>query len=313
MEVYKGIQLLTRPLSHPVVTIGNFDGVHLGHQRIIQLAIDKAKSKHGECVVYTFRPHPLVALRPDTEVLLLSSYDEKLKILEKLGVDVVVEEPFNLEFSKTEPEQFFQVNLLNQLRAESIVVGYDFAFGKERFGHLELLESFCRKFTVDLTIVPPQKLNTEVISSSQIRKRLLAGQMEESNQLLGRPFSYTGKVCHGQERGRILGFPTANIKPEGKLLLPFGVYATLAINDGIEYLSVSNLGIRPTFQSPGEPLAPWIETHLFNVSPDLYGRTLQVQFMKRIREERKFESLSALKEQISRDKEAAISFFQQIQ
>ncbi|MEO7163547.1 MAG: riboflavin kinase, partial [Bdellovibrionia bacterium] len=238
MELVRGIEALSHSVIHPVVTIGNFDGVHLGHQKIIQLAIEKAKAKGGQSIAYTFRPHPQVALRPGTQVQLLTTYDEKLEILENLGIDLVIEEPFSREFSTIEPEIFFNEVLLRKLSAENIVVGYDFAFGKERHGHLETLDQFCKSAGVKLFVVQPQRIEGEVVSSSKIRQHLLSGEMDAAKRLMGRSFFYRGIVIKGEGRGHKIGFPTANLKLEDKLALPFGVYATWAIHEGILYPSV---------------------------------------------------------------------------
>ena len=305
MKFISGISELHHAISHPVVTIGNFDGVHLGHQKIIEIALEKARRKGGHCVAYTFRPHPQVALRPGIPLHLLSTYDEKLELLESLGVDFIIEEPFNREFSTTEPERFFKDILLGRIGVESIVVGYDFAFGKERHGHLETLSSFCHSSGVELTVVQPQKVQTcgqdQVVSSSKIRQLLLAGEVNSAKALLGRSFSYRGWVIPGESRGRKLGFPTANMKLENKMALPFGVYATWAMVDGKRYPSVTHIGVRPTFQIEGSMPTPLIETHLLNETLELYGKNLVVLFEQRIRGEIKFSGIDQLKGQISTD------------
>src|SRR4051812_46356607 len=176
MEIFRGIQTLNRALSHAVLTIGNFDGVHLGHQMIVKEAISKARARGGTAVAYTFRPHPQIALRPESQAStpLLSTYDEKLELLGSLGLDIVIEEPFSREFSTTTPEQFFTDMILRRVSAEEIVVGYDFALGKERSGHLEQLGKLCQSAGIQLTIVPPQKEGSDVVSSSRIRQYLMS-------------------------------------------------------------------------------------------------------------------------------------------
>jgi riboflavin kinase/FMN adenylyltransferase len=305
MELVRGFQKLTHILSHPVVTIGNFDGVHIGHRKIIELAISKAKARGGQCVAYTFRPHPQIALRPGAQIQLLSTYDEKIELLESLGLDVIVEEPFSREFSVIEPERFFNEVLLQRLRAEVIVVGYDFAFGKERNGHLEALESFCKSAKVELVVVPPQSMGisdrNEIVSSSRIRNHLLSGKIELATRLLGKEFFYRGVVMKGAGRGRKIGFPTANLKIESKLTLPYGVYATWAVRGSQKYPSVTNIGVRPTFQAEDKELSVLVETHLLNETMDLYGSTLEVRFVAKLREERKFSGIEELKAQIYLD------------
>lgn len=310
-EVFRGVETLTHSIPHPVVTIGNFDGVHLGHQHIIRLALEQAKKRKGQCVAYTFRPHPQEALRPESHIQLLSTYDERIELLERAGVDVIIEEPFSRRFSSTAPEQFFNEILLRKLSTEVIVVGYDFAFGKGRHGHLSVLETFCRGAGVELIVVQPQRFENEVVSSSRIRQYLTSGEIESANRLLGRPFSYRGIVMKGEGRGRKLGFPTANLSLENKLVLPFGVYATWAWMKGKKFPSVTNLGVRPTFHHTdqtnelGKELPALVETHLLDVSLDLYGQTLEVQFMHRLRDEKKFAGVNELKMQIALDAEQA--------
>ncbi len=308
MEWIKGIQDLTHFVPHPVVTIGNFDGVHLGHQKIIQQAVEQARMRKGKCIAYTFRPHPQLVLRPEVSLQLLSTYDEKLALFESLGVDLVIEEPFSRKFSALEPEEFFSDILLNQLSAEAIVVGYDFTFGRERHGHLEALDAFCKSASVDLTVVCPQSFENGIISSSKIRKYLLAGEVPLANRLLGHEFFYQGVVIPGEGRGRKIGFPTVNFSlpvKERKLSLPHGVYATRTVVDGNRYPSITNIGVRPTFhdasQAGGQEIPILVETHFLNFSQNLYGASLEVRFIEQLREERRFSGADTLKAQILLD------------
>jgi len=308
MKIYRGVEQLTESPEHAVVTIGNFDGVHLGHQRIIQLALEKARARGGKTVAFTFKPHPQVALRPQVSLPLLSTYEEKLEILGTLGLDFVIEQPFSREFSTIQPEQFFRDILLRRLNAEAIVVGYDFGFGKGREGHLEVLGKLCEEAGVELTIVQPQREDSEVVSSSRVRSYLLAGDVEQAAKLLGRPFSYKGVVRKGDGRGRTIGFPTANLKLDNKLALPNGVYATQTLFAGKLFPSVTNIGVRPTFTSASpvpDEFPAWVETHLLDTEVDLYGSTLTVQFIQRLRSEMKFSGVDALVEQIRRDIDGA--------
>jgi riboflavin kinase / FMN adenylyltransferase len=309
MELLRGIQNLKNQsvtCQHAVVTIGNFDGVHLGHQKIIQTTLEKAKARKGTSIAYTFRPHPQIALKPDSSIQLLSTYDEKIELLGATGLDIMVEEPFSREFSTIAPEQFFSDVLLRKLGAEEIVVGYDFAFGKGRVGHLEALGEFCKSAGVQLTVVPAQRIGSEVVSSSRVRQHLLAGEIDKANALLGRSFSYKGVVIKGDQRGRTIGFPTANLKLENKLALPYGVYATRTLFKDKSYPSVTNVGTRPTFHhEPGKELPALVETHLLDTTIDLYGSTLEVRFEHRLRAEKKFNGIDALKTQITLDAQQA--------
>ena len=302
MEFIAGYQNILRSFNHPVITIGNFDGVHLGHLRIIETALAKARALNGQCIAYTFRPHPQAALRPGIKLQLLSTYEERRDLLAQAGIDITIEEPFSREFSTVAPEQFFNDVLLRKVGAEAIVVGYDFAFGKERTGHLAALEAFCKSASVELTVVSPHREGGEIISSSKIREHLLAGEIENANRLLGREFFYKGVVIKGEGRGRKIGFPTANLKLDDKLALPYGVYSTWAVLGDQIYPSVTNVGVRPTFQVMGEELLPaLVETHLLDTTIDLYGSALEVRFIRKIRNEEKFSGIDALKKQIALD------------
>jgi riboflavin kinase/FMN adenylyltransferase len=304
-----GVGALTRPLTKSVVTIGNFDGVHRGHQEILRLAGEKARAVGGSVVAYTFKPHPHVALRPGGQaaVQLLTTYDERAELLLKHGAALVIEEPFTREFSTIAAEQFFREILVTKLSASAIVVGYDFAFGKERQGSLDSLRKLCAECAMDLTVVPPHREGAEVVSSSRIRQHLLNGDVEAAGRLLGREFFYRGVVVKGEGRGRQLGFPTANLRLASKLALPYGVYATRAVTgDGKTFASVTNLGVRPTFHGSDDAakeMPVLVETYLLDQQIDLYGTTLEVRFVKRLREERKFAGIEQLKEQIARDVE----------
>ncbi len=308
MEVFSGIHTLHRVLQKPVVVIGNFDGVHLGHQKIIDIAKNLSIQHQSSLVVYTFKPHPQIALRPEKKLKLLTTYEEKNKLLEGLGVDVLIEEPFSREFSTYTPERFFNDVLLSRLDASAIVVGYDFSFGKERTGHIETLESFCKGAQINLTVVPPFKKDEEVVSSTQVRKYLLGGNVTQAAQLLGRYFSYSSIVIKGDGRGRSIGIPTANFSLSSpstslneKLVLPFGVYATKTYFDGKEYISVTNIGVRPTFTHTNDSPPVLVETYLIDQSINLYGSSIEVKFLRHIRDEMKFDSITSLKERISQD------------
>lgn len=288
-----------------VVTIGNFDGVHLGHKTILATALTKAQRTGLKMIVFTFRPHPQLALHPGKHIPLLSSYDEKVRLLYKEGAQQVIEEPFSREFSTLTPEEFFNKTLMERLHASHIVVGHDFAFGKERTGHLDVLAKLCEKNGVSLEIVPPFQRDGETVSSTAIRKHLQAREIRAANRLLGHEFRYHGIVMKGAGRGRTIGFPTANLRPEdGKLILPYGVYATRTqLNEGADLPSVTNIGIRPTFESHEPEIL--IETHLLDLSKDLYGSDVDVKFFDFIRPEQKFEGPQALKNQIEQDLQAA--------
>lgn len=316
MQKFRGISELEMTRDHSVLTIGNFDGVHLGHQEIFRRVKEESARTGGPACVHTFRPHPQEVLRPGVSVKLLNTYDEKLEIIESLGIDVAVEEPFSQEFFTLTARDFFKKVILGGFKARSLFVGHDFAFGKNREGSLALLEELCRESGVKLTVIPQLSVDGDAVSSTAIRKLLQEGRVAQASKLMGRPFFYRGSVVKGDQRGRLLGFPTANLKLESKLALPHGVYATWALvkrGSGVEkFPSVTNLGVRPTFTPSEGELHVVVETHLIlpeSQTIDLYGETLEVRFVDRFRDERKFASIDELKEQIFRDREQAKEYF----
>jgi riboflavin kinase/FMN adenylyltransferase len=286
-----------------VVAIGNFDGVHLGHQELLKVARSVGQELGLPLTVYTFNPHPTLELRPEIPLRLLMTYPEKRNQLSLLGVDFCIEEPFDFAFAQTTARDFFFEILLRRLHAKALVVGADFAFGKKREGNLELLKKWCLENQIRLEVVSPCLKDGKWVSSSRIRDALQAGNLQEASELLGRPFFYRGEVVHGDKRGRTIGFPTANMACAQKFPLPNGVYATSVIWRDMEYLSVTNIGTRPTFQS-GEA-TQWIpiriETHILDQNFDLYGETLEVRFFDRIRDEKRFADVHELKAQIQSD------------
>jgi riboflavin kinase/FMN adenylyltransferase len=314
----RGINRLELNRDHAVLTLGNFDGVHLGHRQILASVIEESRKTGGPACVYTFRPHPQEVLRPGIRVKLLTHYDEKVEILESLGIDVVVEEPFSQEFFTLSAREFFDKVIVQGFNAASLFVGHDFAFGKDREGNLPLLRKWCEELGVKVTVLPPFEKDGGIVSSTRIRNLLQEGKVGEAAELLDGFFFYRGVVVKGDQRGRLLGFPTANLKLETKLDLPRGVYATWAILDRggrkVKVPSVTNVGVRPTFadssESRGMPVV--VECHLIlpeGETIDLYGETLEVRFVHRFRDEKKFSSFEELKNQISADREQAKEFF----
>jgi riboflavin kinase/FMN adenylyltransferase len=286
-----------------VVVIGNFDGVHLGHQAILSRAKEHGKKLNIPIVVLTFNPHPTLELRPQSPMKLLMTYEEKRNQLEKLGIDFCVEEPFNAAFAATSANDFFHEILLKRLHAKVLIVGSDFAFGRNREGTIELLQKYCQVAGVNLELATPVLLDEKVISSSLVRDALSEGRLADAQKFLGHAFFYRGEVVHGDHRGRTIGFPTANMKCEEKFPLLPGVYATSVYWRGVIYPSVTNIGKRPTFQGAEHlsviPLK--IETHILDETFDLYGEILEVRFHRRIRDEKKFGSIEELKTQIQSD------------
>jgi riboflavin kinase/FMN adenylyltransferase len=314
------------PPTHPqVVIVGNFDGVHRGHQALVAQAhlrrreLGSSNQSVGLSVV-SFEPHPVEFLKPDVTVARLDSPESKVKRLRNLGVDKVVVLAFNEALSKLSARDFFEQVLVAGMRAKALVVGSNFYFGQGREGTPERLKSWCQDQNIVCDVVAGLESDGEMISSSRIRKLLLQGQVSTAARLLGRDYELSGPVEHGDKRGRTLGFPTANLvfqtSGHGARCLPQnGVYATVASVEGKTFPAVTNVGVRPTFKSGDLRL---VETHLLlnptqTVGADeLYGKFMSVEFRDRLREERKFSSMDELREQIQRDAtraRAALSSF----
>lgn len=290
-----------------VVTVGTFDGVHVGHQAIIRYLVRRARDKQGSSVVVSFSPHPREVVH-DQEVPLLTTIDERGDAMEELGVDRFIVVPFTKEFSRLKAEEFVRAILIERIGLQEIVIGYDHAFGRDRRGDAELLEELGKEsgFTVD--VIPPQVVEEHVVSSSEIRDLIGKGDVAMARQLLDRPYSLRGRVVEGDGRGKQIGFPTANIQVDHprKVIPAVGVYAVEVriISDGQSQgddqplMGMMNIGYRPTFGR--RDLS--IEVHLLDFDGDLYGRDLRVEFVARMREERRFESKEALVEQLSADR-----------
>lgn len=303
MEVITGSSALDRDLVRPVLTIGNFDGVHLGHRAIMDTVTDRARALAGEAVVYTFHPHPRKVLRPDSPPRLLTTLEQKLELLEARGVDVVIVEPFDLAFASLGPERFIREYVHARIRPLEVYVGYDFRFGKEREGSMRLLTELGPHLGFAVTIIPEVKLAGQDVNSTRIRALLGEGAVKDAALLLGRDYAVRGRIGEGDRRGRTLGFPTANLVPENEILPDTGVYAGhLRVLDGeaagATHASVINVGRRPTFQTGDEVVA---EAHLLDFDGDLYDRRVELSFAARLRAERRFPDVEALKTQIRAD------------
>jgi len=284
-----------------VVALGNFDGIHLAHQKLFEITRKLAKQLKGTPCVYTFVPHPVKMLSPQSAPSLICTPKQKIKLIEQSKIKVLILEPFVPDFAHLSPEDFLEKILLKKIGAAGIVAGYDFTFGAKRTGNTEILEKFCKSENIPCKILEAQLLKETLISSSQIRSMIQKGLVERAIELLGRPFEMIGTVVKGEGIGLSLGFPTANLLPENELIPSTGIYATqvkLGLNT---YPSVTNIGFRPTFG--GKKLT--IETHLLRFKKKIYGKTMCVRFFKKIREERPFSSAQELTEQIKKDVEIA--------
>lgn len=289
---------LERPRTPTVVAIGMFDGVHLGHQTVLREARAIASERGWPLAVFTFVDHPRTVLRPDTPVPLLTTWAEKRDLLEHLGADWVIGAQFTQAFSEMGADEFVQRILGEQLAARHVVVGYNFAFGHGQTGDIATLEGLGPSVGFKVTVVAACHAEGAAISSSRIRKLLATGHVEAANELLGRPYALTGRVVQGDQRGRLLGFPTANLTHDEKKLLPaYGVYAGHAHWAGRSNPCVVNLGMRPTFDPPQLR----IEAHLLDFSEDLYGETMTLELSHRLRPEQAFRSVDDLVARIRAD------------
>ena len=291
-----------------VVTSGTFDGVHQGHQKILHQVAGIAKEKDMKSVVLTFWPHPRFVLhKNDQELKLLTTFEEKAKIIADTGIDYLVRIPFTEEFSQLLPEDFVKKIIKNLLNTRMLIIGYDHHFGKDRKGNFEYLVSNAREFGFEVTEIPRHDIDHVGVSSTKIRKALLEGRVDESETLLGRRYSLRGQVVEGDKIGRKLGFPTANLWiPEGYKLIPVeGVYATKVIADGNHLNGMANIGIRPTVNGSQKR----IEVNIFNFEENLYNTELELIFVKKLRNEIKFENLDKLKEQLTLDRKSAQKIF----
>lgn len=308
MEILRVREKIYQKFSSPSVAIGNFDGVHLGHREILSRTVKSAHDRGKEAVVYTFDPHPRVVLNKVQDVPRINTEAEREQILEELGIDVLILAEFTPEYASQSPEQFVENTLVEELGVRSLFVGENYRFGRGRSGTATMLKKSGHELGFTVHVVPSVKVDDVVVSSSEIRKLLLLGEIRKANELLGRPFKIGGKVIHGHSRGKKLGFPTANIKPEPKLCPPDGVYAVYCIlEDDRKNLrpGVMNIGWNPTFKDRRVSY----EAHILDLDRDLYGQRIEMQIIDRIRSEMTFSNVDDLKEQIRKDIEFSREIF----
>jgi riboflavin kinase/FMN adenylyltransferase len=299
MQVHRDLQQLP-DFRNAVITIGTFDGVHTGHQYILQQLQEAAEACHGETVIITFDPHPREVLAPQNKTVhLLTTLDEKIQLLEKWGIHHLVVVPFTKAFSELSATAYLEDFLISTFRPHTIIIGYDHRFGHNREGGLELLEAEQQKFGFRLLEIPQQVVHDLTVSSTKIRNSLQEGAILLANELLGYPYFINGKVVHGDKMGRQLGFPTANIAlhDSRKLIPAQGVYAVKVTVAGKEWKGALNIGTRPTFN--GSELR--IEVYILDFNEEIYGAEIHVSFIEFIRADKKFDSVEALVVQITDD------------
>jgi len=290
--------------GNAVVTTGTFDGVHVGHVKIIKRLVEITKKIGGESVLLTFWPHPRVIVSPSNDdIKLLTTIDEKSEIIAKLGIDHLVILPFTREFSELSSEQYIEDILTKGLGTKVLVIGYDHRFGKNREGGIDYLLKHSDRFKIKIEEIPRQEIENITISSTKIRNAIINGKVQIANELLGRPYSFSGHVVKGRQLGRTIGFPTANVQVQKnyKLIPKNGVYACKIILRNQEYKGIMNIGNRPTVDGIGRTQ----EVHIFDFNDDIYGEILKVEIIEFIREEIKFDSIEKLVTQIKLDCEIA--------
>ena len=293
----------------PVLALGNFDGLHRGHIKIIERIQRGASERAGTSVVLTFDPHPPRVLRPDKAPPLLMTKAQKLDALARAGVQGTAVVRFTPEMSQWDPDVFVQRVLVDWLRVSEVWVGADFLFGRERSGNFTLLRALGAQHGFRAEKIDPIRYKDFIVSSTRIRRLVSEDRVDEAGALLGRHYAIDGTIVEGAKRGREIGFPTANLSTDNELIPPHGVYATMSAIDGKVFPSVTNIGQRPTV---GEGLATTIETHVIGQSLDLYGRAFRLAFVQRLRDERKFPDLEALQEQIAADVRRATRLFDRL-
>ena len=306
MKIFHGLEN-ANILRPTVLTLGVFDGLHLGHQRIMQTVVERAKAVNAVATAITFDPHPRAVLHPESAPPLLQTLDQRLANFKVLGIEQAIVVAFDREFAAQPAEDFLTNVVHDRLHAKEVYLGKGFAFGKNRGGNIDLLRQMSENLGFFADEVDEVTLRGKRISSSKIRDLLAEGKINIARRMLGRPYGVEGVIVRGNRRGHTIGFPTANLHPHNRVIPKFGVYATATLIDGKWRRSITNIGVRPTFENTAEPS---IETYLFDFDGDLYGDVLRVRFLHRIRDERKFSGVDELKAQIEKDTKRALNYFE---
>jgi riboflavin kinase/FMN adenylyltransferase len=303
MRLYRSHLEIDSPPRGAVVTLGNFDGVHRGHQRLMQIVRERAVARGGESIVFTFRPHPVKVLAPQLAPPLITTYGRKIELIAAAGIDVVVEEPFDNVLAALSPRTFAEEILARRIGAQEIVIGHDFTFGRDRAGNIGTLEALGRELGFTVHIEPAVSIDGLVASSTKVRELVLSGRVQGAGLLLGRPYALRGRVVRGRGRGRTIGVPTANIATRDELIPKVGVYACRIHieDDAHDHRAVTNIGWAPTFE--GKEFT--IEAHVLDFATDIYDHIVTLELVERIRDEKRFPSKEALVEQIHHDMKTA--------
>jgi riboflavin kinase / FMN adenylyltransferase len=301
MDLVEHIDKIEKPYNNAVITIGNFDGVHIGHQALFHEVIEKADAIDGTSIVMTFEPHPVRVLKQNGHPPLITLYEQKVELIESSGIDVLICIPFTLEFAAISAKEFVVDILLTRIGMKAIVVGKDYTFGKNRKGNIKLLQTYAKDYGFEVIVadwILTLTKSPDRISSTRTRELVMAGRMAEAQKLLGRYYQIRGVVTTGRNRGgRLLGFPTANIILQDELCPKTGVYAVTVELEGNIHKGVANIGYSPTF---GDHIFT-VEVHLLDFNENIYDRKIRVNFIQRIRNEKKFTNISELSDQIKKD------------
>ncbi len=302
MKIHLGTGKINE-IENAVVTAGTFDGVHIGHQKILSRIRDVADQTNGQTVLITYWPHPRLVLKPwDNTLLLLSTFPEKANLLEQYGIDHLVKIPFTRDFASMSPEEYIRIILHERIKTSKMIIGYDHRFGKDRSGGLDQLKSFAPNYGFEVEEIPRQDIDEIGISSTKIRTAIQSGDIETANRYLGRSYSVAGRVVHGNKLGRSIGYPTANIdvKENYKLIPSDGVYAVKVCNKYRKFDGMLNIGQKPTIGGENKT----IEVNIFDFNQDIYNSEISIEFIDHIRNEVKFESVDDLKHQLKEDEKA---------
>ena len=301
MKLINDIETIREPFKNAVITIGNFDGVHIGHQALFHEVIETADAIGGTAVAITFEPHPIRVIKQNGHPPLITLIEQKSELIEKAGIDVLICVPFTKEFAAISARDFVEKILVDKIGVHSIIVGPDYTFGNRREGNVALLQQFADEFGFKVIIaewIHPSSADRNRISSTAIRQLVMDGEMQEARKMLGRNYEIRGTVAHGRDRGgKLLGIPTANVNLHDELCPKVGVYAVIVKHNGNRYPGVANIGYSPTF----DDYIFTVEAHIFDFDADIYGEKIRVDFVERLRDEIKFSGIDELVEQINQD------------
>ena len=301
MQIIQDIETIKKPFKSAVITIGNFDGVHIGHQALFHEVIERAEAMDGTAIAMTFEPHPIRVITKNGHPPLITLYEQKTELIEKAGLDVMICIPFTMEFAALSARAFVEDLLVKRIGVKAIIVGQDYTFGHKREGNVDLLKQYAEEMGFEVVVadwIQSSTVDNHRISSTAIRELVTEGEMEKAGKMLGRNYQIRGTVAHGRDRGgKLLGIPTANINLHDELCPKVGVYAVIVHHDGRRYPGVANIGYSPTFDDH----VFTVEAHILDFDRDIYGEKIMVNFVERLRDEVKFSGISELVEQIQRD------------